>query len=251
MNPAASTPCPVCKGASRLFDMLDFNKICGQPGLHVPAPSGVAVYYSVCGDCGFCFAPELLKWSHAEFEQHIYNADYLQVDPEYVSIRPAAFHQLMRQAFGTHASEFRHLDYGAGNGTLASLLREDGWNSTAYDPFSNPEVNPDTLGRFDLVTAFEVFEHVPDIHDLMEKLSHLLAEGGMLFFATQLSDGHIQAGKRLAWDYAAPRNGHISLYSRASLEYVARQYGFNLASDWHSLHFMYRSKPAWAATVIP
>ena len=250
MTPAEVPPCPVCSGKSRLFDMLDFNKICGPQDLHVPAPSGIAIYYALCKSCGFCFAPELLKWAHAQFAQHIYNDDYILVDPEYAAIRPRAFHHLLQQAFGEHASGFSHIDYGGGNGTLAKMLCDTGWNSRSYDPFSNPDVNPDALGQFDLVTAFEVFEHVPDVHALMHRLTTLLKEDGVLFFATQLSDGQILPGQRLTWNYAAPRNGHISLYCKASLEYVAKQYGFNLASDWHSLHLMYRNKPAWAAKVL-
>jgi hypothetical protein len=47
------------------------------------------------------------------------------------------------------------------------------------------DINNRGGGGFDLISAFEVFEHV-----------------------------NIRSGRRLDWWYASLRNGHISLYSR-------------------------------------
>jgi hypothetical protein len=38
-----------------------------------------------------------------------------------------------------------------------------------------------------------------------------------VLFSTLLSDGEIVRGRPLRWWYAAPRNGHISLFSAQSL----------------------------------
>ena len=245
------SPCPVCHGHCELVDVLDFHKMCGDPGLHFRGLSGQPIYYALCESCGFCFAPTIAQWGHQEFEDRIYNQDYIQVDPEYVEIRPQGFRTRLLQLFGGYSDQFSHLDYGGGNGRLSELLRESGWNSRSYDPFVNKDVDRQQLGKFDLITAFEVFEHVPDPLALMESLHGLLAPSGVLHFSTQLSDGHIQLGQRLNWWYAAPRNGHISLFSNNSLQFLAQKHHFTLASDWASLHAMYTSKPAWAARLIP
>lgn len=82
--------CPVCGGNSTPFDVVDFNKCCEEPkGKFLPL-AGVPIYYYRCGGCGFCFAPEIARWSLAEFEERIYNDDYALVDPDYIGQRPQA-----------------------------------------------------------------------------------------------------------------------------------------------------------------
>ena len=71
------------------------------------------------------------------------------------------------EGFGDWGKELRHLDYGGGRGLLSDLLREKGWRSESYDPFVDRSVSLQDLGPFDLVTAYEVFEHVPDVRRLV------------------------------------------------------------------------------------
>ena len=244
-------PCPICGGHCELLDVLDFNKMCGNPEAHFQGLSGEAIYYSLCKDCGFCFAPAIAKWSPEEFERKIYNNDYIHVDPDYVEARPGSFRDILISLFGEFSDSFSHLDYGGGSGRLSKLLQDAGWRSLSYDPFANKEVDHTQLGRFDLITAFEVFEHVPNPLELMERLSTLLTPEGVIFFSTQLSDGHVQAGQRLNWWYAAPRNGHISLFSKAALQYLAQKFQFTLASNWIAMHALYTQRPHWAVKLIP
>ncbi len=145
----------------------------------------------------------------------------------------------------------RHLDYGGGNGTLSSLLRAARLESASYDPFVDGDLDPASLGRFDLVTAFEVFEHVPDIQATLDTISSLLTPGGVLLFSTLVSDEAIRAGEKLTWWYASPRNGHISLHTRQSLTLLAYRYDFAFASASEGLHLFYR-KPvsSWAKHLI-
>ncbi len=53
---------------------------------------------------------------------------------------------------------------GGGNGNLSEKLSAANWQSTSYDPFPNGSVNLSEIGTFDLITAFEVFEHVPQVN---------------------------------------------------------------------------------------
>jgi hypothetical protein len=75
----------------------------------------------------------------------------------------------------------------------------------------------------------------------------LLAADGVILFSTWLSDDHIRPHERLTWWYAAPRNGHISLYSRQSLAILATDHGFHLGSFDQIYHALWREIPAWAA----
>lgn len=243
--------CPVCRGSASLLDVVDFNKSGKEPeGLFLPL-SGLPVYYALCNSCGFCFAPEISKWSLEEFAARIYNDQYVQVDPDYIEARPRANASSLLSMFGNSPRAIKHLDYGGGDGTLTAILRQSGWNSTSYDPFVNLDTRPDQLGQFNLITAYEVFEHVPDVHQLMAHLRTLLVPNGIVLFSTLLSDGNIQRNQRLSWWYAAPRNGHISLFSKNSLAILARESGFQFGSFSAGFHsFFTMPPPLWAAHII-
>lgn len=240
--------CPICQAVAPLLAAVDFNKACEEVrGLRLP-PSGIPVRYHLCDRCGFCFAPELLSWSFEQFERQIYNDDYGKVDPDYKRERPLGNAGLVDQLFGK--SKVSHLDYGGGSGLLSETLRGRGWSSRSYDPFVDRELRVADLGKFDLVTAFEVFEHVPDIAALVEDLRMLVGPDGVILFSTLLSDGEIGRGRPLTWWYASPRNGHISLFSKESLRLCLNKAGFNHASASANLHLAYGRAPAWAAHVL-
>jgi SAM-dependent methyltransferase len=242
--------CQVCGGTARLFDVVDFNKSCEEArGKFLPL-SGAAVYYARCDGCGFCYAPEFRCWTREDFRRHIYNDSYSEIDPDYTGARPTAHASLLCNVFGRHAARFRHLDYGGGLGLLSRLLRAAAWNSSSYDPFIDTSGSIEALGRFDLITAFEVFEHAADPNALMRDLKTLLAPGGLVMLSTGLSDGRIVPGQRLNWWYASPRNGHISLFSGASLTALAGKFGLSVCSSSDSLHFLLSSIPEWAAHVF-
>lgn len=244
----APPPCPVCGLPAPLLDRLDFNKSCEESrGVRLPQ-SGVLVAYHLCDRCGFCFAPQFRDWTFEEFEQRIYNDTYESVDPDYVRVRPIANAGLVDRLFG--ATRPRHLDYGGGSGLLSRTLREKGWISSSYDPFVDRGVDVSTLGTFQLVTAFEVFEHVPDLDTLTRHLDTLLASDGVVLFSTLLSDGAITRNQPLSWWYAAPRNGHISLFSAQSLRECLASVGLATSSASTNLHAAFRSIPPWAASVL-
>lgn len=238
--------CPVCGGDSDLIDVVDFNKSCEEARGKFLGMSGVPIYYAICSACDFCFAPEMRTWNANEVAGRIYNADYILVDPDYAQTRPRANAAFLESAFPIRSNDFRHIDYASGSGLLTSLLRDSGWHSSAFDPFLQGKPSADHLGKFHLVTAFEVFEHVPDPHALMLDLSGLLAPDGVILLSTLLSDGHVHRNRRLDWWYAAPRNGHISLFSAKSLAILARDSGFRLTSLSGGLHLLFTNLPGWA-----
>lgn len=242
--------CPICGAKSDLLDTVDFNKSCEEARGKFLPPSGTKVSYFICSECRFCWTPKLHAWTINEFEENIYNQDYVLVDPDYVEARPKDQAKLLASMPVQFPHDLKHLDYGGGSGTLSTLLNQVGWNSTSYDPFVHREVNIDTLGKFDLITSFEVFEHVPDVHKLFKDLNQLLANDGIIIFSTLTSDGQIDPGKKLDWWYASPRNGHISLFSMKSLQLLAEQNNFQFGSFSPGLHVLLRTVPSWAANLF-
>lgn len=244
------TVCPICKTACLPFDVVDLNKSCEEPRGKYLTPAEYPIYYFLCGACGFCFAPEMYTWDLDKFEALIYNNQYVLVDPDYLDTRPRANAKNLQTMFPNLPSTVRHLDYGGGNGLFAQLLRESNWESVSYDPFIDRNTSPKQLGKFDLITAFEVFEHVPDVQSLMANLRSLLSKDGLVLFSTLLSDGNIQPRQRLSWWYASPRNGHVSLYSRKSLAILAQDSGFNFGSFNDGFHVFVKTVPSWASHIL-
>jgi hypothetical protein len=237
--------CPVCAKRAALFDVVDFNKCCEEDrGKFLPL-SGVPVYYALCGDCGYLFAPEFLGWSRADFVEKIYNDAYVEVDPEFEEIRPAQSAKVLTEMFGAHKGRFSHLDYGGGDGRLSRLLAADGWRSRSYDPFFDPAT---TLGgeKFDLITVFEVFEHVPRPHEMMRQIAAAAHDETFIFFSTFAHDSAIRRGERINWWYVAPRNGHVGIFSKNSLALLGRTYGYQWGTFTDYLHCYCKTVPAWA-----
>ena len=245
MNQTAEHACPVCSSPTALYDVVDFNKNCLETaGVLLPL-SGVPIYYRRCAACAFTWAPEFRDWSDADFLNHIYNEDYVTVDPDYLAKRPQGNAEGIAQLFGKKRTHIRHLDYGGGNGALTALLAAQGWDSTSFDPFPGDGRAPETLGKFNLITAYEVFEHVPDLDALMTGLSGLMHDECLVMFTTLLNDGNLMPHGRLNWWYASPRNGHISLFSLRSLTLLAEKYGLGFRSFNQSTHCFYNTMPAW------
>jgi SAM-dependent methyltransferase len=226
---------------------VDLNKSCEESrGRFLPL-AGVPVYYLVCGKCGFAFAPELYGWTLEEFSSRIYNDEYVLVDPDYIEARPRANAEHLQSLIGDKGRSLRHLDYGGGHGLLSDLLRDSGWQSMSYDPFVDREVSVADLGKFDLITAYEVFEHVPDVRGLATNLATLLDQDGITLFSTLISNGNLARNQRITWWYASPRNGHISLFSKESLYFLATREGMNFGSFSPNMHAFWRHVPPWAA----
>lgn len=245
--PPDSVACPVCSTATVLYDVVDFNKSCEEARQLFLPLSGKPVYYHHCPACAFMLAPEFGQWSDEDFQQHVYNERYIDIDPDYVSKRPLGNADFLHTLFGDQHRQIRHLDYGGGSGVLSDKLASKGWNSISYDPFPRNERKIAELGKFNLISAFEVFEHVPDVNELMDNITSLMEDECVVIFSTLLSDGHIKPNNRLTWWYASPRNGHISLFSKQSLVTLAEQRGLQFGSFSGGLHCLFNRLPRWAS----
>lgn len=190
-----------------------------------------------------------MNWTNDEFHSRIYNEDYAIVDPDYLNKRPEFNFSLLERFFKNVKNVITHLDYGGGNGSLSKKLVEAGWNSKSYDPFSETENNISNIEKFNLITAFEVFEHAPNPNLLMEKIINLINDDGVVILSTLINDGNIKVNQRLDWWYASPRNGHVSLFSLKSLKILGEKYNFNFASMGVGYHVYFKKYPSWARSL--
>lgn len=124
----------------------------------------------------------------------------------------------------------RMLDFGAGHGIFVRLMRDEGreffWSdlhaSNDYARgFEHCEGNV-----YDLVTAFEVLEHLTDP---IEEVSRIMSLSNNILVSTELlPDPAPHPGD---WWYFVPESGqHTSLYSRSSLLKVAERFNRKVQS---------------------
>ena len=138
----------------------------------------------------------------------------------------------------------RFLDWAGGYGTLTRLMRDRGYDFVHHDPMAKNvfaeghEVADPATERYDLVTAFEVLEHLPDP---VAALAPLAASTDRLLATTQIVPA--PTPRPTEWDYYALESGqHITFYTQASLEKLARRLGFQEVVTSSLVHLFYRGR---------
>ena len=225
--------CKVCRSRTRFFDVVDFNKHCSFENPYAFGASGICVPYYQCRACRLLFTDFFDSWTHDEFSRFIYNPDYIKVDSEYQTVRPAREAATMASRLRACESA-RVLDYGSGTGAFSREMRNSGFTRIeSYDPFSSPE-RPQ--GRFDIITCFEVIEHSPNPIEAVQDMQSFLSEGGCIIFSQTLQPADI-ATQRGNWWYLGPRNGHICTFAAETLAVIGDAVGL-VFHFWHD-HYVF------------
>ncbi len=226
--------CKCCGSGAEFFLRVDASRTCEDRRRPPFPPSGIGVDYVRCDACGFIFTDYLDRLTEDQIGSRIYNSEYIKADPEFATIRPSLFADMLADMLGPARTGIEALDYGGGEGLLARLARDRGFaRYDSYDPYFSDQPDPDR--RYELVTAFEVVEHSRDpFATLWDALSYVRPDG-VLFFTTQLQPSDVGAD----WWYIAPRNGHVSLHSDQSLRTLAQRCGARLLSLSDAAHIAY------------
>lgn len=239
--------CKICNERADFFGAVDANKSCNNAPL---PPAGVMVPYHRCTSCGFLFTALYDGWEGADFTREIYNDDYVIVDPDFAGARPLANAAEMEKLLAPRRGSIRLLDYGGGTGAFARRMIELGFDAASYDPFYDRGALAPRLGeKFELIHCREVLEHTPQPHDFARDLARFLAPDGMIYMSTTVQPDDIFR-INLAWDYAAPRNGHISLFTHQSLAIVWQGLGLNFGSFGQFHHIAWRGDPACYSCLV-
>lgn len=242
---ADRVPCKCCGASAFPYGVVDFHKNCEiARRRRVLGVSGVPIYYHRCPECGFLFTTAFDAFSKDDFLEHVYNDEYVLVDPDYLGDRARANAEMLMALFAGDRPD-RILDYGGGNGALADRLRAAGFPEVeSYDPFV-PSHADRPEGRFDCVVCFEVVEHSTDPERTFADMMEFLDDPGLIVFSTLLQPADIDR-QGLDWWYCGPRNGHVSLFSRESLRALLEPLGFGCASFNDNLHVLFREVPDFA-----
>jgi hypothetical protein len=140
----------------------------------------------------------------------------------------------------------RFLDFAGGYGLFARLMRDKGYNFFRQDKFcpnlfaANYDLNDlPASTRFELVTAFEVFEHLPDP---CQEAQRMLELSDSVLFTTEIVPSSPIATAD-DWWYFAPETGqHISFFSTKALEMLAAQMNCYLWTNKVTTHLLTRRR---------
>lgn len=192
------------------------------------------ISYFQCSQCGFV-QTEAPYWLDEAYSSAIIDSDIGLLSR---NILNADITKLLIGLFLN--PDGMYLDYGGGYGTLTRLMRDAGYHFRHYDPFCSnlfakgAEADLSTGERYELITAFELFEHFA--HPIVE-LNRLLAYSDSILFSTELLPAHRPLPSEW-WYYALDGGQHISIYTLDSLFHLAKRFGLNLYSNGTSLHLL-------------
>jgi SAM-dependent methyltransferase len=129
------------------------------------------------------------------------------------------------------------LDFGSGNGAFVRYLRSrghdqayghdtGGWADKARNsgiPILSGEDLAAHAGTFDVVTAIEVLEHIPDPLGALRFLRGMMKPGGLLFPTT--GNAATAPADFCKWSYVVPEI-HVSFFTPQALALAMRSSGF-------------------------
>lgn len=133
--------------------------------------------------------------------------------------------------------EAKFVDFAGGYGIFTRLMRDAGFDFYWHDPYTTNltargfEYKP-AMGRVELITSFESFEHFANPIEEIEKM--LLISNNILF-STEFLPNPVPNPAEW-WYYSLEHGQHISFYRFETLMFIAKKYGLNFLSNGTNIH---------------
>ncbi len=255
-----SDPCPVCgtpgifsfQSRDLMFDKTEEYRYLSCCHCHsefqspMPGPSQIASFYP---DSYEQYAPldQLKPFSHAKTAVLKYHYGYTHLPAPPMPYRLIS--RLLASFFYKDTLPYiengRVLDVGCGNGRYIRRMNSLGWRCEGVE-FNETAVNVCRQAGlkvfhgelknahfaddfFDLVTARQLIEHLPDPIGFVQEITRILKPGGRFVVITpnNLSLGKKLFGKR--W-FANEVPRHLVLFNADSLSMLLTKYGYRLVS---------------------
>ena len=225
MNNETKEQCRCCSAASNFYDTAN---VLGR----------YRIRYYRCSDCGF-IETEPPFWLEESYRNPMTSYDLGGVS------RPTLNSVLTKAVVNWFFNpDGRFLDYGGGYGVFTRWMRDQGYNFFHYDQhcpnlFASTHEGPISGSvKYELVTAFEVLEHLPEP---AKTVGDLLSISDSIFFSTELLP--VPTPRVADWWYYGPEHGqHIAFFTRVSLQRLAARFAANFYTNGVSPHLISRRK---------
>jgi 2-polyprenyl-3-methyl-5-hydroxy-6-metoxy-1,4-benzoquinol methylase len=218
---ANSLCCPACKG-TKISDKWKYHN----------DPNGFYVYW--CERCGF-------GWRHPLSDPNELRQKYKAqsaYDIIYKNESTLGFQKRIQRLCKIYPQKGHLLDIGSGPGHFLSIAAGHGWQVAGIEPRQEAaqfclehfgikahkgflEDFNESPGTYDVITIWDVFEHVPDHAQFFDQCLALLKPGGVLAFSVPNASGFPARFFKGRWRYVMP----------VHLNYFTIQYMYNFLSS--------------------
>ncbi len=215
--------------------------------------SGYWIYR--CPRCRLCETD--LKREYDAFVREFYSKGYYEGDPtrsayaDYELDKPLIVKNMRKflSFLTSRKPSGKLLDVGCAFGYVVELSRRSGYDAYGFDPshfavmkarklVGKERIQESTIGTatykkesFDVITMFDVFEHLQDPLADMKKLTRLLKKDGIIIVATGDTESVAARVMRRRWTFFIPPQ-HIFFFHKRNITDLFRRAGLKPVS-WH------------------
>lgn len=206
---------------------------CGSSSLSPLGPSYAHASLVQCRGCALVFAAQRPSTEELIAHYKQYNRGF--------SISPLTVFRYNQLLDGMEA--FRRsgkiLDVGCGDGHFLEVAKNRGWQvtGTEFDPvavelcrkkgitiFSGALASLPLEGDFDVITSFEVIEHIHNGVEDVQRIQALLRPGGLFYFTTPNFNSLSRRCLKGEWGVIAYPE-HLTYYTRKTMHRLLTQHG--------------------------
>jgi len=243
--------CPQCGAAARLYlkgttDPTTFFTASPHYQIADSGPGSARLDVYRCTACGHGFTPYTISPAILERWYQQSPADHVFLDD--MAARRKTARLVLARIRHLNPPGVRLLDIGAGPGLFLAEAKELNWNVSGLEPsawgvnyaqqhLGLSTVQAGTVERvrewpdrsFDVITAFDVIEHLITPDALIAHAARLLTPQGLLVLTTPRFDSWLCRLLRARCYFIFP--AHLHLFSRRSLTTLLTKHGFEIARE--------------------
>lgn len=216
-------------------NLSDSCRICAAPARYVFTQPvlGREVNYFECARCGY------LQTQSPDWLDEAYSRAINDVDTGIMYRNRINIGRVVMTLLACGRLRGRVIDYAGGYGILVRMLRDAGVDARWRDKYCENVLARGfeaDFGSGDVLTAFEVFEH---LIDPVAELRTMLGEAPIVLLSTELIAGPGTPSPE--WWYLGPEHGqHVGFFRAATLRWMAEHIGCHHATDGNSVHMFSR-----------
>lgn len=193
--------------------------------------------YFECSNCGFV-QTQKPTWLQKAYQEPINKSDtgIVNRNLELSRITTNLIYYLLN-------SNGVYLDYAGGYGLFTRLMRDLGFDFLWHDKYCENlfargfDFEKKEHREIELVTCFEVFEH---LLDPVKEINKIIKVSSNVFFTTELVNKNTL---NASWWYLGLEHGqHVSFYSLRSLKLLAEVLRLNFYSNGQNIHLFSKDK---------